>query len=213
MEEVILLCYEALTVMIPTVVLSILFYHRKKRHGLSVSRWWIPLLILFGFYLFGLFHVTGAGTLYDAIRYKLELNINQINLIPFSSDMLSPSLLFSHTILNIILFMPFGFLLPVLWDRYEKVWRVIISGFIVIVVIELSQLLNSRRMDIDDLILNLFGTICGVLLYKLIFWNRELSLLGRKGGNMEMVILVAAAFLCRFLVFDEMGMAGLLYEF
>jgi len=213
MEELVLLCYDALTVMIPTVVLSLLFYRKKKNHDYCVSRWWLMLVILFGLYLFGMFHITGAGTLYDAIRYGLDLNSNQINLIPFSSDMMEPFVFLTHTVLNIVLFLPFGFLAPLLWDRYEKPWRLIIAGFLVIALIEFSQLLNHRSTDIDDVILNICGTICGVLVFKLIFRYKKLNLSGRIDGKTEMMILVMVTFLCHFLAFDEMGAARMLYGF
>ena len=60
---------------------SLLLRSVDTRNSLKKS----TVVILFGLYLFGMFHITGAGTLYDAIRYGLDLNSNQINLIPFSS--------------------------------------------------------------------------------------------------------------------------------
>ena len=188
---------------------SLLLRSVDTRNSLKKS----TVVILFGLYLFGMFHITGAGTLYDAIRYGLDLNPNQINLIPFSSDMMEPFVFLTHTVLNIVLFLPFGFLAPLLWDRYEKPWRLIIAGFIVIALIEFSQLLNHRSTDIDDVILNICGTICGVLVFKLIFRYKKLNLSGRIDGKTEMMILVMVTFLCHFLAFDEMGAARMLYGF
>ncbi|MBQ9031145.1 MAG: VanZ family protein [Parasporobacterium sp.] len=213
MEEVVLVCYDVLTVMLPTGVLTILSVIRGKKQGrLDVRRRAIRM-ILFGLYLFGLFHVTGAGTLYDAIRYGAEFHPSQLNLVPFSDDMINRSVLISHAVLNILLFIPFGVLLPLIWRNLQKVWQVILTGFLLSVVVELSQLLNHRSTDIDDLILNVFGTFIGILLFRFIFRKGKQKGYAGRTEIIEMVIFIAAAFLCRFLAFDEFGAAKLLYGF
>ena len=54
----------------------------------------------------------GIGTIWDLIAYgKLD---NSINLIPISSEGAMTY------ILNIIMFMPFGFLLPLIWKNFRN---------------------------------------------------------------------------------------------
>ena len=43
------------------------------------------------------------------------------------------------------------------------------KNLILSLLVEVSQLLNNRRTDIDDFILNTAGTIVGFILYKLFF--------------------------------------------
>ena len=65
---------------------------------------------------------------------------------------------------NIVLFIPIGILIPILWkikDRY-----VILIGFLISLSIEITQLFLDRVTDVDDLILNTLGVIIGVLVYK-----------------------------------------------
>lgn len=64
---------------------------------------------------------------------------------------------------NIIMFMPFGFFVPLLWRVSDK--ATVAVGFIVSLSIELIQLFLPRWTDIDDLILNTSGTLLGLLLY------------------------------------------------
>ena len=90
--------------------------------------------------------VAGIGTIWDLISHgKLD---STINLIPFSSEG------FATYILNIIMFMPLGFLLPLIWRRYREMGRTVLTGFCMSLSIELSQLFCLRVTDIDDLTMN-----------------------------------------------------------
>ncbi len=66
---------------------------------------------------------------------------------------------------NIFLFIPFGFIMPTLWNVSGK--RVIFIGFICSLFIEGCQLFLARGSDVDDLILNTAGVAIGLLLYKI----------------------------------------------
>ena len=66
---------------------------------------------------------------------------------------------------NIVMFMPFGFFVPLLWRVSGKTSAAV--GFLVSLSIELTQLFLPRWTDIDDLILNTSGTLLGLLLYRL----------------------------------------------
>jgi len=70
--------------------------------------------------------------------------------------------------LNILLFVPIGFFLPILWRKFEKRRFTIIYGFLLSLSIEIIQLLGHRITDIDDLLMNTMGTILGFYLYVLV---------------------------------------------
>lgn len=69
---------------------------------------------------------------------------------------------------NILMFLPMGFFLPLLWKRLSNVKVVIFFGILISALIEISQLYICRGTDIDDLILNTVGTFMGYLSYRLI---------------------------------------------
>lgn len=207
MKEAVLILYEFLTVMIPAGICLIILYREKNRNIQIV------MMIIFAVYLFAVFYITGAGTIYNVIRNGLEINEKQINLIPFSEYGLNRSVYITQALLNILLFVPVGVLVPLIWQNYRKIWSILLSGFLLSFVIEFSQLLNHRSFDIDDLIYNTAGTVCGALLFKLIFRSERWSRLKGRSRNVEMILLTIAAFLFRFLLFDEMGAAKLLYGF
>lgn len=65
---------------------------------------------------------------------------------------------------NIFLFIPFGFLLPLLWKQYD-VKKTVLGGFILSLTIEILQLFCFRVTDINDLWTNTLGTYAGYLLF------------------------------------------------
>jgi glycopeptide antibiotics resistance protein len=67
-----------------------------------------------------------------------------------------------------LLFIPFGFFLPLLWEQYRPLWKTVSCGFLLSLAIELSQLFNHRISDIDDLLTNTLGAFAGWLLWLLL---------------------------------------------
>lgn len=76
---------------------------------------------------------------------------------------------FKNLACNIIMFMPYGFLVP-LFSKKNKWWQVLIFGVILSVLLEVIQgLLGIGISDIDDVILNSFGLLVGYGIYKFIY--------------------------------------------
>ena len=71
-----------------------------------------------------------------------------------------------ETILNILLFIPMGFLLPILYSNYGSISKIALFGFLVSLSIEIVQLFGFGATDINDLITNTAGACLGFLLYK-----------------------------------------------
>ena len=138
---------------------------------------------LFGYFLIlylviSLKDIVGFPTLSDLER-KVMLGVPifdpVLNFIPLSSG------IELSTILNIIFFMPFGFLLPTLWNKFRKFIPTVFAGFIFSLIIEVGQLFTIRATDVDDLIMNTLGTILGFILFKI------LSIIFKKLSNKTMV--------------------------
>lgn len=70
---------------------------------------------------------------------------------------------------NWILFVPFGFLLPLISKKCKKISKVLLFGFLLVLLIEFEQYFIGRSCDIDDLILNVLGVAFGYLLYRLVY--------------------------------------------
>ena len=74
-----------------------------------------------------------------------------VSLIPFIY-MLSDLV---NACLNVLLFVPFGFFLPMLWKEFRSIKSVALAGIVATSFIEISQLFTGRATDIDDIITNL----------------------------------------------------------
>ena len=117
-------------------------------------------LAVYIFCFFPIFAISVTG-----VRNIFHFDIDTtINIIPFA-DLLTN---FHQYMLNIMLFVPIGFFLPVLWRRFEKRRFTIVYGFLLSLSIELVQLLGHRITDIDDLLMNTTGTIIGYYLSLLV---------------------------------------------
>ena len=68
---------------------------------------------------------------------------------------------------NVVLFAPLGVFLPMLRRSWQPFWRFLLRIFLLILVLELAQAATGLgTCDIDDLILNLAGTILGWLSWR-----------------------------------------------
>ena len=80
-----------------------------------------------------------------------------------------------ETIGNVVMFIPFGFLLPVVFAKTRKFYVLVITVFLMSFSIELIQYFIGRIADIDDLIENVVGGMFGFGLFAMVnhrFINR-----------------------------------------
>lgn len=208
MKSLVLLGYELLCVMLPFLLIFGLLHCKNQRHGAAATRKQIIFSLIFAFYVFGVFYVTGAGTLYDVLRTGIELRSGQLNLVPFSQ-----STNWTGQALNVVLFVPFGFLLPLAWPKTGRFFTIFCAGLGFSLLVELSQLLNHRTTDVDDLIMNTLGALLGYL-----FFLGFARITGRDArrtgpGQWQAWACLCAMFTGRFLLFNEFGLAGALYGF
>ncbi|MGW6150996.1 VanZ family protein [Bacillus mycoides] len=142
------------------VVFQIGFYFKAKRN-ISIGHFlWVYVFL---FYLSLVYGVTQIATVWDISRYETWIRVSQINLTLFDTAGSTTYLL------NILLFMPLGFLLPTIWPQFRKMTNTVCAGFLFSLAIELNQLLNNRITDIDDLFTNTLGAIVGYIIYRVLF--------------------------------------------
>lgn len=107
--------------------------------------------MVFGFYLTAVLALVGFP---DITSLKIDFTVNIIPFIDMVSD-------FSNACLNILLFVPFGFLLPIFWEKFRDMKNAALMGLITTFLIEISQIFTFRTTDINDIITNTAGTIIG----------------------------------------------------
>ncbi|PLT29587.1 VanZ family protein [Peribacillus deserti] len=95
------------------------------------------------------------------------------NLVPFRSisrdfnaiDSIHIGLLTNNLVGNILAFIPFGFLAPLLWRKIHNWVRLFLFSFLITFLIEVLQLLfRIGSFDVDDMILNVLGSLFGFFL-------------------------------------------------
>ena len=109
----------------------------------------------------------------EVTDYRAQL-AGRVNLIPFSSMGSMLKTLMRHpypavlrTVVyniggNIAMFVPLGFFLRTLVEKYRRFWRCMATVAAIMSAVELCQLLTLRGFcEVDDLILNLLGAAIG----------------------------------------------------
>ena len=140
---------------VPALIFYFLYLKKSKREQNSFH---ICAVFLFYYYLFGILTVTGIG-------YTSTMSFRpKISLIPFF-DMISGPI---DTILNIVLFVPLGGFLPLLYKKYCHVKTVVLTGFLFSLSVEIFQMFGWGSTDINDLITNTAGVFVGYLVYYLL---------------------------------------------
>ena len=123
------------------------------------------------------------------------LFLPRLNLVPFVRMWASPA----EAVLNVLLFVPYGFALPLLWKKFRDGRRTAAAGFFLSLFIELAELFSGIT-DTDDLILNTLGAWIGYLFAcVLLLCSRRVSaVMPGDGGAADRWAVYAAVFLVMF---------------
>ena len=79
---------------------------------------------------------------------------------------------FENLVGNVVVFVPFGFLLPYIQEKSRKLQVLLLNAFLFVLGIEVFQLFSAfGAFDVDDILLNCFGAVLGWILYR--FWERR----------------------------------------
>ncbi|OZM57032.1 hypothetical protein CIB95_09690 [Lottiidibacillus patelloidae] len=86
-------------------------------------------------------------------------------------------LFFKNVIGNVLLFMPLGFLLPLIHRKMRNFFYMFATGWLLSTFIELIQYTVAKRIfDIDDILLNTIGTVVGFILFHLFAFIYKLTI-------------------------------------
>ena len=174
--------------MIPVLVLYFLWL---KKSGKVQSLLHTVAVFVFGYYLFGLLTVTGIG-------FTCTMNFHpNISWTPFIGMITGPI----DTILNVILFVPLGFFLPLLYKKYHNIKAIALTGLLLSLAVEFVQMFDWGSSDINDLMTNTAGACVGFLIYfllsKILPANLKKQFQSRKVNAMVEVFFFA---ICTFVI-------------
>lgn len=178
MDRLLNYCFAMLLGAVPALVLfGCLLPFRKKRmaekrlRSCAIREWCAALFWLFcgGMAVLTLLPRWVPASLRDVLHgYRWNaagypfFQMGTVNLRPFQT--LYDMFIFWG---NIAVFIPVGFFTALLWRGYT--WRrSLVTGLCVTGFIECWQLFIGRAFDIDDLLLNTLGVLCGYWLWRLL---------------------------------------------
>lgn len=144
-------CLSSMILLTPAVLVVLKLSGRKIVSAHTV------FLLLYVCVLAGICSVTGLPNI------KYNSFDPTLNLVPMTDLLNSPE----QYLMNILMFLPVGFLLPLLWDQYKDLKQVLIFSCFLTLFIEIAQVFTFRTTDIDDLLTNLSGAVIGYLLVSL----------------------------------------------
>ncbi len=122
---------------------------------------YIPLKHLIGdgvfcFFLSSVLALTGVPSFY-------EMRLPSWSAASFSGILSDPA----GALGKVLLFLPLGFLLPLLFRKYQKPSRCLLYGFLFSLAMQVWQLFSFRSMNAGDLLWNMLGMIAGFGLFAL----------------------------------------------
>lgn len=120
-----------------------------------------------------------------------------------------------NIILNILLFVPFGFWLSFGIKFFRHFYTTYLAGFLFTVTIEITQLyFNKGIFELDDIMDNTMGAMIGYGIFAL--WNYMLSRIKKKKASFAQVlalqiplIITVSAFLCIYLCYQQKELGNL----
>lgn len=154
-------------------------YNVVKNKRINIARE-IILFIFFVYFLFLLLLTIFKGgriefsNQFNSYMYREHGLLGIINIVPIKETI--NTFMHSETgmrnslrnvIGNILVFMPLGFFIPLLFEKFNNLKKVLKVGCLSSLAIELSQLfVGSNVCDIDDVIYNTLGALAGFICYK-----------------------------------------------
>lgn len=153
------------------------------------------LLVVFTIYLAAVFAATGMPSVINCAFGP------RFNLVPLVECVHETPLYLMNTALNILLFIPFGFFVPLLWRQMRSAGKTALCGLAFSMFIEFAQMFSGRLTDIDDLIMNTTGAVIGFylanLLYEKIAVAYDLHESGQH-GTAELLSIILFTFIIMF---------------
>lgn len=142
------------------------------------------LYFLFASYLAAVYHLTGLPTV---PFLTFDVNLNLVPTALFTKELVL-------SLLNVAMFVPLGFFLPLLWKKYRRLKNTLLFGVGATVFIELAQLFTYRATDINDVITNTAGALLGYLLFLLAHKLRPVGIApAKERGDLLLILAVTAA--------------------
>lgn len=155
----------------------LLRYYMMKNRGKCWRR--ETVMLLFFLYCVSIFSQTiipNFSMIDGRIIFNTTTAYSRSNFIPLKTILLYydqlngplATIAFYNLAGNIVLFIPFGFFIPLLWPKCNGWVKMHVVAFIIPLFIECTQYFIGRSIDVDDVLLNALAIVIGFILYKVL---------------------------------------------
>lgn len=136
----------------------------KKKKKLFLWVCFLAYLLLLGYLLFYSTRFGRVGN--EEYRYNLTFLQEIRRFYNVGMNTGSWDMFILNVYGNIVVFIPIGMFLPKLFNRCKKMTRTVLLTFEISLCVELIQLITKAgSFDVDDLLLNTLGGLCGYIIY------------------------------------------------
>lgn len=138
---------------------------KQKKYEKIVFRILFAIYVLLVIY-FLFFAETTGRTLSDRTYHYNLILFKEIKRFIVYREQLGAFAVTANLLGNVLIFLPFGMLVPFLTKRFKQFWSVVLLTFEVSVLVELVQLVaRVGSCDVDDILLNTMGGMLGFVCY------------------------------------------------
>ena len=145
----------------------------RRKHRLAAG---ILFLVYFVVLFYFLFFSEKMGRTYSERAYHYNLvPLKEIARFVKYWRVLGMKAVLLNILGNVAAFLPFGFFLPVIWERTRHWYVTVILSFSMSLFVETMQLVGKvGSFDVDDLFLNTIGGFVGYIIFALArgVWER-----------------------------------------
>ena len=153
-------------------VLELISIIRLKMHGDRVRLYKAAVMFIFWAYMVSLVFITLLSR-EPGSRHAISLRLFET----WGNTRMAHAFFFE----NILLFIPFGALLPLAFRRARRIRFTVLAGFLTSLGIETTQVITQMGYgQIDDILTNVVGTAIGFDIWLLIFEKSYLDIRRRK---------------------------------
>ena len=163
----------AITLFVALTVLKLTCLRGRKKTA---------LYFLFSLYLCAVYEIVGLLNISYIQYFRFEPNVNYVPFLGIVEDA-------RNSLLNVLLFVPLGVVLPLIWDQYRVFWKTALFGLFLSMAVELAQMFFGRTTDINDLIMNTCGAMLGYACACPVFHKVRA---GKRNDSVLLVMLSAA---------------------
>ena len=152
---------------------------KQKKREKRVFRILFAVYVLLVIYFLFFAEMTGRTISDRTYHYNLIL-FKEIKRFIIYREQLGWFTVLANLLGNVLIFLPFGMMVPFLTKHFKRFWGVVLLSFELSLMVELIQLVTKvGSCDVDDILLNTIGGMLGFACYAIAVRCRRMKHYGK----------------------------------